>query len=316
MPSSPTSRTLGPEAPQLLAADLVIDASASVPVARWLACVSHHAAPTASVFLNPAGDDLVVLREGEGRTPRLDHLEMTYYALLASDPLLVGHLRGSGSILPSGGCRNPSVQLPQTQVAASAAAAVEELFGPANARTAGVTIWRRTPESVVRLHARGERFAEVELGGWRIAVRHSITGQIAAARAIAGELETGGILVGGWDRQLRRAWVVDYLDPPPDSEHSRTGFVRGSVGVHQTLDHVETSTAVNLTYVGEWHTHPPGHRSAPSEDDRLLMRWIGDVVSFSDVPPLMIIAGEDGVRLMLSTVSCAAMLPEPGEGGC
>ncbi len=49
--------------------DLVIDASASVPVARWLALEAGHVARTVSVFLNPNGDDLVILREGTGRTP-------------------------------------------------------------------------------------------------------------------------------------------------------------------------------------------------------------------------------------------------------
>ena len=71
-------RLLGESAPQLLEANMVIDASASVPCARWLACKSLHTAPTSSIFLNPSGQDLVVLREGTGRTPPLDHLEIHY----------------------------------------------------------------------------------------------------------------------------------------------------------------------------------------------------------------------------------------------
>lgn len=303
-------RLLGESAPQLLEANLVIDASASVPCARWLACTSLHTAPTSSVFLNPSGQDLVVLREGSGRTPRLDHLEMLYYWLLACDPILEGHLRTGGAIMPSGGCRNPSVQLAQTAVAAAAAHAVEELFQAPPTTGGEIILWHRSEVGILRLHTPGEPFVEVELDGWTVAVRCSIIRQVAEARVAAGGLETGGILVGGWDRQHRKAWVVAHLDPPPDSEHSATGFVRGLVGVHRTLEHIETATAVNLTYVGEWHTHPEGHASQPSEDDRLLMRWIGDAVAFSDVPPLMIIAGHDGIRLMLGSVNCSVMLPE------
>ena len=94
---------------------------------------------------------------------------------------------------------------------------------------------------------------------------------------------------------------MGHYDPPPDSVHSPTGFIRGSVGVYQTLKSVELRTAQNLTYVGEWHTHPPGYTSRPSSDDRTLLRWIEEVLVFLDVPPLMMIAGRDGLRLLLGT---------------
>jgi hypothetical protein len=96
-----------------------------------------------------------------------------------------------------------------------------------------------------------------------------------------------------------RAYIVGNYPPPPDSVASATGFVRGEQGVFRTLDAVEAHTAANLTYIGEWHTHPPGHSSKPSADDGVLLRWIGDVLVFLDVPPLMLIAGQDGLRLLM-----------------
>src|SRR6185312_16318084 len=122
---------------------------------------------------------------------------------------------------------------------------------------------------------------------------------IVAARAAAGACETGGILVGVWDRVRARAYIVGNYPPPPDSAASATGFVRGEEGVFRTLDAVETHTAANLTYIGEWHTHPPGHSSKPSAEDGVLLRWIGDVLVFMDVPPLMLIAGQDGLRVVM-----------------
>lgn len=304
-------QSLGDTAAPLMEADLVVDASASVPCSRWLACDSQHATPTASIFLNPSGRDLVVLREGRERATKLDHLEMLYYWELATKRALHTHLQGVGTIMPSGGCRNPSVQLSQSAVGSHAARAARELFGTAPPPSGSIVIWHGTGIGDLRVEVPGEPFVEVQLDGWTVAVRASIVEGIRSARAAAGTLETGGILVGGWDRQQRKAWIVAHLDPPPDSEHSPTGFIRGLVGVHQSLDHIERTTAVNLTYVGEWHTHPPLHTSSPSEDDRLLMRWIGDAVAFSDVPPLMMIGGEDGVRLMLGTVGCHALLDAP-----
>jgi hypothetical protein len=88
------------------------------------------------------------------------------------------------------------------------------------------------------------------------------------------------------DRVRERAYIVGNYPPPPDSLASSTGFVRGEEGVFRTLDTVETHTATNLTYIGEWHTHPAGYDSGPSSDDGILLRWIHDVLLFSDVPPL------------------------------
>jgi hypothetical protein len=79
-------------------------------------------------------------------------------------------------------------------------------------------------------------------------------------------------------------------------------------GVYQTLETVQRRTAGNLTYIGEWHTHPPGHRSLPSADDRVLLRWIGKVLVYSDVPALMLIAGEDGTRVVMGPGGASVLL--------
>ena len=50
-------------------ADLVIDAAASVPVARFL-CDQEGAARRASIFFNPAGTSVVLLMESSDRTRR------------------------------------------------------------------------------------------------------------------------------------------------------------------------------------------------------------------------------------------------------
>ncbi len=142
-------------------------------------------------------------------------------------------------------------------------------------------------------------YREAPLGEWTVAVSADLIQGIVADRREAGSLETGGILVGAWDRVRRRVYVVGHYAPPPDSVSETTGFVRGAAGVYQTLEAVQRRTAGNLTYIGEWHSHPPGHRSQPSADDRVLLRWIGEVLVYLDVPALMLIAGEDGVRVVM-----------------
>ena len=130
-------------------------------------------------------------------------------------------------------------------------------------------------------------------------VRKPLLVDVKSARAKVGSVETGGILAGTWDRDRKIIYVAGHFDPPPDSKHEPTGFVRGTVGVFRTITQVENTTVGNLTYIGEWHTHPPGHISQPSSDDRKLLRWVHDALQWSDAPALVLIAGDDGFRIVL-----------------
>lgn len=294
----------------LTGAELVIDASASVPVSRWLANQAPHTARSASTFFNPRGDELVVLVESRERAIRLDALEMSYYWRLATTEHLHRHLHDGSGILPAGGCRSMSLQVPQSRVAIFAGLAVRTLLEQPLADEGLIEIWRLGAEGVAVDRWPADAYRQIEVEGWTVMIRETVVREIEAARAAANGLETGGILVGTWDRRERRAYIVGHFDPPPDSEHSATGFVRGMVGVYQTVEQVEDATALNLTYVGEWHTHPPRHTSRPSQDDANLLKWIGDVVSFSDAPPLMAIAGDDGFRVIVGKIAASAIAKE------
>ena len=283
----------------LAGVDLVIDASASVPVARWLALEAGHAARTVSVFLNPKGDDLVILKEGQGRTPRLDQVEMSFHWLLATDRRLDGHfdltLEG---LHPSGGCRSPSLRMPQSRIGALASVAVDRVFD-ADPADGVIEVWRSSPDGIAVIRSTPSPYRKVSIAGHAGSISVEAVEAMTSARRKAGACETGGILVGSWDRARKAFYVVAALDAPTDSVASRTGFVRGCAGVYQTLEDVERRTAANLTYVGEWHSHPPGHGTAPSGDDQVLLEWISDVLAFSDVPPCMAIVGNDGVRIVV-----------------
>jgi integrative and conjugative element protein (TIGR02256 family) len=162
-----------------------------------------------------------------------------------------------------------------------------------------IVLWRGSASGVARHSYAGEPFVSGQLRDWTVAVRKPMLTEIARARLQAGQCETGGILAGTWDRDRKIIYIVGHFDPPPDSQHEPTGFVRGTVGVHRAIEQMEAVTAGNLTYIGEWHTHPPGYGSAPSADDRHLLRWVHDALQWSDAPALILIAGEDGFRLVL-----------------
>jgi Prokaryotic E2 family A/ThiF family/Prokaryotic homologs of the JAB domain len=279
--------------------DFVVDASASVPVARWLAIDAERTRLAASCFLNPSGTDAVVLSEGRDRQPRLDQLEMSYYWRLVTEESLSGHLQRADSAFSLGACRTPSAQIPQTRVSCLAAL-VTDIVCTESWRAAGqIVLWRSSERGIARHDFAGELFVSGQLGDWTVSVRAPLLAAIEGDRGRAGGLETGGILAGTWDRDRKIIYLVGHFDPPPDSQHEPTGFVRGMVGVHRTIMQIETSTAGNLTYIGEWHTHPQGHISAPSSEDEYLLRWVHDALQWSDAPALILIAADDGYRIIL-----------------
>ncbi len=294
--------------------DLVLDASASVSVARDLAVREDMAIPVVSAFLNPSGEDLVAMREASDRSIRLDHLEMDYYWRLVQNADLVNHLHKPGTFLPANGCRQPSAQIAQSDVMRASAEAVALIFEEDGLTEGSVEVRANVDTGRRSIKIDGSRYTEVVVGGWTIAVSEDVLARTAKARAVAAPNETGGIVVGAWDRRLRKGYIVAVLDAPPDSIASTTGFERGSVGVWHELTHITEVTAANLNYVGEWHTHPPQHGSNPSGDDTLLMQWIDEEVTLSDVPAIMLIAGDDGVRFCVRTTSDCTVLRHAKAG--
>jgi hypothetical protein len=49
-----------------------------------------------------------------------------------------------------------------------------------------------------------------------------------------------------------------------------------------------------VTYVGEWHSHPPFCAASPSTDDRTLLKTLADTLGDDGDPALMLIVGSAG----------------------
>jgi integrative and conjugative element protein (TIGR02256 family) len=103
--------------------------------------------------------------------------------------------------------------------------------------------------------------------------------------------ETGGVLIGAFDMQYKMVYVLDALRAPPDSTEEPTGFIRGSHGLTEAVESIEQITAGQLTYVGEWHSHPTGHTVRPSKFDRCLLKWLTERMATAGFPAVMLIVG-------------------------
>lgn len=286
-------------------ADIVLDMAASVAVSRRLARDGGTGGRRLSIFLSPSGFDLVVLAEDTERQVRLDELEMGYYAAVAGDAMLDGHL-----VLPAGrryarSCRERSSLVPQTAVALHAAIATESVFAAFSDTSASAAVWRLDRETMqvrrITLDARPMRSFAID--GWTVMVCERLLDELAAQRVERLPSETGGVLLGEFDLDRKLVYVVHYLPAPPDSIEEPSGFVRGTAGLDQAIATICDRTLGMLRYVGEWHSHPDGIRAQPSGDDVLLYAHLALGMEIEDRPAIMLIIGADEVGVVIGAMA-------------
>ena len=218
----------------------------------------------------------------------------------STDSRLEQHLHVSGKSIPIGGCRTPSARISETQVGLLSSVMAGRWIKVRRSNSAVVNIWRGSSDfgAIDYIEEVVPEFFTVRVGDWKLKVSIQALDRIAVIKNEISPKETGGIVVGSWDKARKVGYIVGVFDAPPDSRHATTSFVRGSIGVHKTITELETDTLGNLTYIGEWHSHPPGASSNPSSDDRLLLSWVGENVEPFEAPAIMIISADEGHRLL------------------
>lgn len=107
--------------------------------------------------------------------------------------------------------------------------------------------------------------------------------------AVAGNVETGGVLIGRYSADLTTAIVVEATPAPPDSRHGPTWFSRGSLGLCRMLRR-RWRANMQTYYVGEWHFHPAA-RVEPSKEDVIQMYRICQDPNYCCVEPILLILG-------------------------
>ena len=287
------------------ATDVILDASASVAVARYLALDAPSSARRVSVFLTPDGRDLIVLAESADRATTIDHAEMEYYWALVTDDRLAQHLDRPGAAVRYGnGCRDTSGLIPQELVGLHAAIAARAVRNALASPEASVHVWRAHDDrSVTTVSVDVSPYSEVAAEGWTVVMSERLRQAVVEQRATRLPNETGGALVGAFDAQRQRIYLVDHVPAPTDSVEHPTAFVRGAEGLPEAFSHVAGATAGQLDYAGEWHSHPDHHSTLPSEDDAALFAWLSQHRVVDGFPPLMLIAGQgQGASIYIGTL--------------
>ena len=294
------------------ASEVVLDMSASVPVARFLAA-REDAGRVVSMFLSPTGHDLIVLAEDRERRVRVDHLEMMYYSAVACDTRLANHLIRRGERIRYGGsCRDVSSRIPQHLFATLAGVGAAAIPRIAEDPNASIAVWRSDEQTgaVSFVDVSVQPFVIQPCGNWRAFIAPKIVSTVADLRAQRLPNETGGILMGSVDYEKKAVYVLLALPSPTDSEEWPTMYVRGCEGLISERERIREQTLGNVDYLGEWHSHPPGAATNPSAADEQVFEWIRIHVFVEGRPPVMLIAGQDGeMRLFVDEIP--AQMPEP-----
>src|SRR5690606_6065821 len=85
-------------------ADIIIDASASVPVSRWLSDRPEQARGMCA-FFTPDGRSAILMAEAADRSMTLRDLEAVYLREILANPKLNDHLRPGQQMRYTGACR-------------------------------------------------------------------------------------------------------------------------------------------------------------------------------------------------------------------
>lgn len=278
-------------------ADVIVDASASVAVSRYLSDQTVRAR-RASIFFNPSGDSVVVLVEPKDRSITLRDLEAQYFRAVLSEIALDGHLRAAEQMAYSGACRAVTNRIPHhraTLLSSIAAGALEQALDQPEGIVGIWTANRDLAVSVVRFTPAATETHE--LNGWRVTIDHDLTGNLHVMRASKLPVETGGILLGLVDVSARSIHIAAALSPPHDSVEEEVGFERGVAGVEASIARAGKKTMDQIRYVGEWHSHPPKASTMPSIIDFGQLAWLAELLMVEQRPGLMLIVGDTSVRI-------------------
>jgi len=280
----------------LQVAEVLLDLSTSVPVARYLAHEPSTRARRVSMFLNPSGRDLVLLAEDQARSVRLDQVEIQYYQWLLDEDTLADHLATADRVRYGITCRSITSTLSQDLIALHAAIGSRAIKLILTEPSATMSIWRLDEATLATRVFRREPCPMLlySFGDWTLLVTPSVHEQVGGLRRAALPSETGGTLIGAYDLSRRIVYVTGVLQSPPDSLGYPNLYIRGSAGLQDEYRQIGQRTAGMLEYVGEWHSHPTGHDCRPSVKDRTFFKWLERHLSADGLPPLMLIAEGDG----------------------
>ena len=180
----------------------------------------------------------------------------------------------------------------------------EQIPRAAGQEDALIRVWQRDPVrgvvDVFDVPALSER--RMKLGEFDLFIDAGVEGQLRDLRTKGFPNETGGVLLGYYDFNVGAVVVVAGLPAPQDSKASPSSFERGIAGLAEAVNEASRRTAGIVNYIGEWHSHPPGHSASPSKDDLVQLVHLALGMADDGLPGVQLIVGEGDLQVLQATV--------------
>lgn len=283
---------------------LVVDASAALEYPRQASfqdALPRHV----TVFVTPAGNGAVLMFEDRARSMRLRTLEAQYYRAVIRQAWGERHLEGNlGTYWSGASCRDISVAMPYSRISVNASTLAEQVMFRAQSDEACIRVWDRDPDtggvSVHDVMPTAER--RLDFGDLAVFYDDGLAAHLKSLRLAALPNETGGVLLGYHDFNVGAIVLVDALPAPSDSHASPGSFERGTSGLAKAVQNASARTAGIVGYVGEWHSHPPGHSANPSREDLIQLAELSLGMNGDGLPALQLIVGENDIQVLQGMV--------------
>lgn len=297
--------TRGETADAIALSGIVLDFTASVGAGRALSDASSRGRGI-SAFFNPAGTAFVMMAENAAKTIDLAALEADYYGKVIERDDLHDHLsHGDMEVVSSGQCRSLSSRIPSANAALLSAAAAIQISRSLESDGARIVIGTLNGEGSLDTivdDVGGAVDIAVD-GGWQVRLPPLAKARLQLLRDSLGPNETGGALLGIVDHSRKRIEIVSGLRAPVDSVSERTGFERGIRGLRAQIDKACAKVMHQVTYIGEWHSHPDGFGAGKSAVDHKQIEEVAADLSLEERPAVMVIVGQSETRIHLEMES-------------
>lgn len=276
--------------------ELIVDVSTSIAVERHLAREQGKYRRCTS-FLNPKGDDLVLLMEDIARTHSLDLLEMDYYRNLIEDHRFEHHLDQTEKLRTNTfSCREESVILNYENVRILTGILSQQIRKHILDKQEFLNIWHLNTEdgTIKSLPMSVSTWHQYPYPNVKVYVSSVVEAKIKSMYDASPDVETGGCLFGSYDRDYGVVYVYYMVEAPKDSMHTPVSFIRGFGGLTEEYERITTLTYHQVRYLGEWHSHP-NMPNSPSPTDDIQFNEMSFEQQSQDLPFIQMICGKNGL---------------------
>lgn len=273
----------------------LIDCTASIAVQCHLSDIAPSNLPVLCCYQINSGGGTVLLYTPDNSKIRLDMLETIFVTELRNNKSVSTWLSEAGKTIPlGGGCRSISsiinggvIKFGAGWIADWVSKAISKNSWPQKAFITMLEhqgIFNELKKHMIE----GEATKSV-CGQWTTLIADKVSQQINEYALQAAPNETGGILIGRIDKQRKIAYITEAWQAPKDSVATNTGFSRGLAGLQAEVAMLEKDTEEYLTYVGEWHSHPPNHSTQLSATDSVTAKRMANELEADNIPAVCLI---------------------------